>query len=294
MVFVFYLDHIKILCFVLQATEKCLCKYDAFFFFFFWTFFNFGGCVFPVSPGAPGDQEPDSHQCSTPAETSQDLILATVINSNAWWPSVLEGRIPQLLRSLNLTSDHIWDTKECDGTQCVRKAKWNVTVHIICGGGLCGSTEKIISDFNPLCSAGENPLFVFFGSCFYWISAEKATLLAQGPDYYKWLLYPCRLLVENEEQKQIFKALFRAFSSGQFSSDGVFLPVSRRMDHSSIKVPRSHVWRRHGYSRPPDLFVFVREARVCCPRIQERQIGQMVLSGLSLLIDFIWICPSIN
>lgn len=158
------------------------------------TFFNFGGCVFPVSPGAPGDQEPDSHQCSTPAETSQALILATVINSNALWPSVLEGRIPQLLRSLNLTSDHIWDTKECDGTQCVRKAKWNVTVHIICGGGLCGSTEKIISDFNPLCSTGENPLFVFFWSCFCWISAEKATLLAQSPDYYKWLLYPCKLL----------------------------------------------------------------------------------------------------
>lgn len=41
----------------------------------------FGLCLC-VGPGAP-DQEPNSHQCRTPAETLQALILATVINSNA-------------------------------------------------------------------------------------------------------------------------------------------------------------------------------------------------------------------
>lgn len=35
-----------------------------------------------VGPGAP-HQELNSHACSTPAETSQALILATVISSNA-------------------------------------------------------------------------------------------------------------------------------------------------------------------------------------------------------------------
>lgn len=121
----------KILCFVLQNTEKCW--YKTWFFFVLVCFFLISGLCFPVEPGAL-DQEPKSQQCSTPAETSQALILATVVSSNTLWPSVLEGRIPQLLRSLNLTSDHVWDAKECDRTQCVRRAKWNVTVHIICGG----------------------------------------------------------------------------------------------------------------------------------------------------------------
>lgn len=45
----------------------------------------------------------------------------------------------------------------------------------------------------------------------------------------------------------------------EFSSGCMFLPVSRRMDHSSIKVPRSRVWWRHAQSRfPRNLFVFVR------------------------------------
>lgn len=127
-VFVFFLRSC-VLCFRTQKNVGI--KHD--FFFVLVCFFLISGLCFPVEPGAL-DQEPKSHQCSTPAETSQALILATVVSSNTLWPSVLEGRIPQLLRSLNLTSDHVWDAKECDRTQCVRRAKWNVTVHIICGG----------------------------------------------------------------------------------------------------------------------------------------------------------------
>lgn len=78
--------------------------------------------------------------------------------------------------------------------------------------GLCGNIEKKISDLSP-CSLLVKTLFLFL--IFFLLDiSQKATLLLKVQTVINGFSIP--EIVENEEQKQIFKALFQPFSSARF------------------------------------------------------------------------------
>lgn len=70
-----------------------------------------------------------------------------------------------------------------------------------------------------------------------------------------------------------------------------FFSMRRQMDHSSIKVPRSHVSRRCAESLVLDLFVLVRGSCIMLSGTEDELVRSW---GVSLLCVFIWICPSIS